>query len=313
MKYIYGNPNKAHSWKNVASIFAAHDSLNSAQTSSLPLVQFWCPSRKNYEGEKKGNDAIDLLKRCFEESYNGKEFQRAQLCFEYSVPVYKGSGLGKASMTDLMIMTAEKAIAVEAKWKECDERYPTIDDWFKERLGEGAKQTNLDGVLEGWIQYINDYLEKKGFGKKAVTVNDGDYSTIPYQLLHRIASACAVAAEKEAAVIYQLFYSSDSDENITKDNDWVNITCEKVNHFATKLQKGYEALFKNIERPVPIQFCIMGTKVVKGESFDDAVQKCKMCQKPYDWNELFLEMQQGKEIYKFPIESKRFPHNSKEL
>ncbi len=302
MDYIYGNPDNAFSWKNVASIFAAHDSLNSAQTSSLPLVQFWRPSGEKSEGKKMSKQAIVLLKKCFQKCYNEAEFKQAQLCFEYSVPVYKGSGIGKASMTDLMIITAEKAIAVEAKWKECDERYPTIDEWFKERLGEGAKPKNLDGVLRGWIQYINDYLKKKGFGKKAVTVNDGDYTTIPYQLLHRIASACDVSAEKEemeAAVIYQLFYSSDSDENIAMDNGWVNITYKKVDQFATNLQKGYEALFKNIEKPVPIQFRIMKTKVTKGKDFDTAIAKCKNCG---DLSELFLEMQHL-EIFNFAQEA----------
>ncbi len=312
MDYIYGNPDNAFSWKNVASIFAAHDSLNSAQTSSLPLVQFWRPSGEKSEGKKMSKQAIVLLKKCFQKCYNEAEFKRAQLCFEYSVPVYKGSGIGKASMTDLMIITAEKAIAVEAKWKECDERYPTIDEWFKDRLRKGAKQENLVRVLNGWIKYINEYLDVKKLSSEkklckmavegpAGRVDDGDYTiipdhykTIPYQLLHRIASACAVAnkcntdANKrntDAIVIYQLFYNENN-------GDLKEITEKKVQTFANKLNEGYAKLFG---KEKPIQFCIMKTKVTKGEDFDAAIEQCK---KGDDLNELFLAMQH-QNIYSF--------------
>ena len=42
--YNYGNPEKANTWEYAASIFAAHESVNSEKTSSLPLVQFWKPN-----------------------------------------------------------------------------------------------------------------------------------------------------------------------------------------------------------------------------------------------------------------------------
>jgi len=298
MEYIYGNPN-AHPWKNVASIFAAHDSLNSAQTSSLPLVQFWRASGKNFEGKQLNSDAQKLLKKCLGE--NGTD-KGAQLCFEYAVPVHKNSGRGKASMTDLMILTKKRAIAVEAKWKECKEDYQTIKDWLGAASKEGDSNENRRKVLNGWINYINEYIGEEKLN--TIVVDNGDdktipdhYKSIPYQLLHRIASACAEAKKKnkKATVIYQLFYS---DETSFKDAGWEVVTKGDVKKFAKKLRTGFVTLFKGFREPEPIQFSIMITKVSKGEGFDDAIEKCK---KSDDLNELFLEMQH-RDIYSFDWE-----------
>ena len=50
-----------------------------------------------------------------------------KFCFEYPVPV--NGGKGKASMTDLMILADNYAIAIEAKWTECKHKYEVIGDW----------------------------------------------------------------------------------------------------------------------------------------------------------------------------------------
>ncbi len=300
MEYIYGNPDTTHSWKNVASIFAAHDSLNSVQTSSLPLVQFWRASGKNFEGKQLNQDAKDLLKNCLGE--NGTD-KGAQLCFEYPVPVHPDcEGRGKASMTDLMIMTGKRAIAVEAKWKECEEDYQTMKDWLGATSKEDDSNENHIKVLNGWIKYINEYIGEEKLNEIAID-NGGDkiipdhYESIPYQLLHRVASACAVAKKKgtTAAVIYQLFYN---DENSSEDEGWVVVKKRDVEEFANKLRTGFETLFKGFREPEPIQFSIMITKVSKGKDFDAAIEKCK---KSDDLNELFLEMQH-RDIYSFDWE-----------
>lgn len=309
MEYIYGNPNKAHLWENVVSIFAAHDSLNSTQTSSLPLVQFWRASGQDCDGKQLNPDAQELLKKFLGENGTDKD---AQLCFEYAVPVHCKSGRGKASMTDLMILTKTHTIALEAKWTECHEPYQTITDWFKDRLKKGSKQENLVGVLNGWIKYINEYLSKEKLCEIAIDGRDNKiipdhYQTVPYQLLHRIASACAEAKNKKATVIYQLFYS---DENSSDDEGWVVVTKGEVEEFAKKLRTAFETLFKGFRESEPIQFSIMITKVSKGEGFDAAIEKCK---KSDDLNELFLEMQKSQSpIYTFPESSiKLFPFDQK--
>lgn len=292
-EYIYGNQNKTHSWENVASIFAAHDSLHSAQTSSLPLVQFWNPQSTDGELSERAKDYLRILGFCT------KPVANPRLYFEYAVPVYKNCGRGKASMTDLMILTDAHAIAIEAKWKECRGRYQTIQRWLGK---EETEDKNKRAVLGGWIEYINDYLDQKRC--RHIEIGKDDEAKIPYQLLHRIASACDVAYKegKDAAVTYQLFYS----ENISEEDGWSNITSKRLQSFAEKLQNGYEFLFKH---NVPIRFSIMKTRIAQGNDFGKAVEHCRI---DNDWNELFLEMQQNKEIYKFPTTSELIFPKTKE-
>ena len=281
MEYIYGNPNN-ESWNQVASIFAAHDSVHSAQTSSLPLVQFWQPAETGLEPRVEA-----LIKDC---GLEPSVLNNAKFCFEYPVSVQCG-GRGKASMTDLMIITDNYAIALEAKWTECGKAYPSISKW----LETDKADTNRKKVLEGCIKYINEYLKDKGGHE--ISLKDEGHRIIPYQLLHRVASACAVAKEKgmTATVIYQLFYNDEREKD-----DWKSIPYDKVDKFGADLQKGFVALFKDLKKPVPIQFCIMKTKVAKGKYFDTAMRKCK---KDGDLNELFLEMQHLN-IYSFPPDAK---------
>lgn len=298
MEYIYGNPN-AHPWKNVASIFAAHDSLNSAQTSSLPLVQFWRASGKKYEGKQLNKDAQELLEKSLGGTVTDED---TQLCFEYAVPIHSNSGSGKASMTDLMILTKTHTIAVEAKWTECAKHYaPTINDWLNEKE---EKKDNRKSVLTGWIKYINKYV---GPSMGELDPDKIAETTIPYQLLHRIASACAVANERktDAIVIYQLFYNDQPQDGMEI------ITEETVKNLAKELDSGYKALFKNDE---PVLFYIIKTKVKPCKNIEALEQLCpvdtsKIGGGKCDWNALFLEMQK-RPIYTFS-DIELFPFDKK--
>ena len=287
MEYIYGNP--GIEWKQVASIFAAHDSVHSEQTSSLPLVQFWQPKESELSQE-----AQVLIRDC---GLEPSVLDSAQFCFEYPVSVQCG-GRGKASMTDLMIITDNYAIALEAKWKECGNAYPPISKWLE--TNNADIRNNREKVLEGWIKYINDYLDN--------SINEQiDKSKIPYQMLHRIASACAVANKcnkAKAIVIYQLFYNGQ-----TKGG-----TKASMLKFCEKLKAGYNELF-SCKKLSKISFCIIQTEVVC-ENFEAFKEKCpkgkdKNGKDKYYWNALFRLMQKNP-IYTFPEPSiKLFPLDPK--
>ena len=73
--YHYGNPDNSNSWEYAASIFAAHESVASKRTSSLPLVQFWKPNPKGCLSEY----AKTFLKECGQSLNLGS----SKLCFEY--------------------------------------------------------------------------------------------------------------------------------------------------------------------------------------------------------------------------------------
>lgn len=101
--------------------------------------------------------------------------------FEHKTPVLKGRGF--PSCTDLMIEFANHNIAIEAKRTE--PKYETVEKWLKDI-------PNRKLVLEGWLSKINSQVQLK------IKINDVLY--LPYQLIHRVASACSDG--KKAHVLY---------------------------------------------------------------------------------------------------------------
>ena len=206
--YHYGNPEK-QDWSHVADVFAAHESLNSERTSSLPLAQFW--KEENLKDRVKNLETI-----C-----PGITILPAgsELYFEYGISVPDGYGRGKASMTDLMIISKQHAIAIEAKYTEVAKRYETIKSWLKK--SSKADDNNRVKVLNGWLKYISEANCFAANLKDSERVSQ--IKNVPYQLVHRIASACAVANRMNVspAVIYQIFYDKE--------------TCKKAAKFATNL------------------------------------------------------------------------------
>ena len=245
-EYFYGCPGK-QKWQNVVSIFAAHNDLKSEKTSTLPLVQFW-----RERGLKKRLKGIDPLRSIWRD---------AQLCFECAVPPKEGSG--KASMTDLMIIGKGAVIAIEAKYKECAGHYKTIQKWNKERSENKSK------VLKGWQKYISAVV--KGWDID-IENNPEIAQRVPYQLIHRIASACKVANDKavKPMVVYQLFYDNDTEAS--------------MNRFAKRLHSA----FANLGLTGKIPFRVIATPVTQVPT---RPPKGKL-------NDLFLEMLNG-EVYAF--------------
>lgn len=284
VSFYYGNPKDTGSWDQAASIFAAHDSVNSARTSSLPLVQFWKPMGK----ESVINPLADkMLEDC---GVSASDVE--QLNFEYPVPVKSDcNGKGKASMTDLMIISKYHAIAIEAKWTECKKKYEPISVWKK----EGKDKENRNNVLKGWIGYIKDFADSKGFETKTL----GEYDKIPYQLLHRIASACAVAKQqgkKEAIVIYQLFYDPDREVGCVGKEE--RVSKAKMEDFAKMLAGHYENLFKKLTK---IRFYITLFETKMNQSKELAGILDRVTDKDSSsLSDIFVLMQkQKKNVYEF--------------
>lgn len=275
--YYYGNPDKSNSWECAASIFAAHESVNSEKTSSLPLVQFW--KNKGHGLSKHGKK---FIKECgLSEIYS----EEPRFYFEYSVPVNNEKGAkGKASMTDLMILTRQCAIAIEAKWTECESVYEPIGKWKESGVVE-----NHDKVLKGWEGYINKYLE----GRERATITATD--DMPYQLFHRVASACYAAmldgGKKNAVVIYHLFYGSKNEYDTAK-------------KFAENIESMIYKIFgESAGGELPISFHVILTEVKLPPSGSVAEDKLKCVlvrakKEPKSYNELFVLMQKYN-VYSF--------------
>ncbi len=100
--------------------------LDSPRRSVVPLVDFWrTPEKRVHElGELIG---LPL-------------HPPAKLVFEYAVEVQ--SGRGKASFTDLMILTGDTAVAIEAKYTEPE--YENVRAWLRDPV-----EDNRTKVLNG--------------------------------------------------------------------------------------------------------------------------------------------------------------------
>jgi hypothetical protein len=145
---------------------------------------------------------------CFDILLNVDE---ASFCFEHETKV--GNGRGRSSCTDLMIISPEACIAVEAKWTE--PKYKTVEKWL-------GTSDNKKEVLEGWLEMIFKYA--------GVKVAAASILNLPYQLIHRVASACVVHRPK-TYVIYLCFDLNESTTNYYNNilKDFSEIISKKVN------------------------------------------------------------------------------------
>lgn len=109
-------------------------------------------------------------------------YQNMELVFEYETPVEKGKG--RASCTDLMIFNDKNSYCIEAKRTE--PKYQTVEEWLS--VGKENHENRLQ-VLQGWLYLI---------GKKCeMIISVSDIKEFPYQMIHRLASACKMKGKSE--------------------------------------------------------------------------------------------------------------------
>jgi hypothetical protein len=150
--------------------------LDSPRRSIVPLVDFWrMPDLRLVElGRAIG---IDLG-------------SATDIVFEHAVSTR--GGRGKASYTDVLITTPSAAVAVEAKFTEPP--YPSVRTWLQH-----PPDPNRAAVLDGWLGLIRPMATR--------TLTRDTVMDLPYQLVHRTASACASNRGRQA-VVYLVFAES---------------------------------------------------------------------------------------------------------
>lgn len=104
-----------------------------------------------------------------------------RIVYEYEVDVVQGKG--KPSCSDLLIETPSCSYIIEAKRTEG--KYDSVKTWL------GNSQNRIM-VLKGWLSLINSKI-----GTSIVTE---DVLRIPYQMIHRVASACSLNASNVKTV-----------------------------------------------------------------------------------------------------------------
>lgn len=98
--------------------------------------------------------------------------------FEYRVPSPKPRG--NPSQTDALIISDSTILAVEAKWTE--PRYETVAKRLSKPESDGADPRM---TVNGWLQHLQPFASPR--------LHVDDVTDVVYQVLHRAASACAVA------------------------------------------------------------------------------------------------------------------------
>jgi hypothetical protein len=179
LKLRFGQP-EPYDYDTIIDQFSG-TSFKSFQTSSIPLVQFW-------------KDTETLLNQLLKKL--NLDLVETTLCFEY--PTSPKKGKGKASMTDLMIITADAKVAIEAKFTEYTPKgsIELIRKWKNEGDVENRKL-----VLQYWKDLIEPFCDG---------MDDGALLNVEYQFLHRTASACKDTSQ--AIVVYQVFYDDETKE-----------------------------------------------------------------------------------------------------
>jgi hypothetical protein len=176
---FWGNP-KCSDYESILDYYSG-TKINSIRTSSVPLAQYW----------KNTGKVLGIIDKEL-----GIGSGNADVYFEYPT---KSTPKNKSSMSDVMIITGKSKIAIEAKYTEyAKSKYEAIGEWLKTSDSE-----NRRGVLEHWISIIKPYSSVCAEG----------YLDLPYQLLHRTASACFGKPES-AYVIFQLFWDSKTEKHL---------------------------------------------------------------------------------------------------
>lgn len=154
---------------------------------------------------------------CFRLVENNNE-TNAKYIFEFETPVSKGKG--RSSCTDLMIEYSNHCIAIEAKWTE--PAYIRVIDWLKD-------SANKEEVLKGWIEMISNHT--------GVNFDSESIHGLPYQLIHRVASACFLS-KKDTHVVYLGFDLSNSKEKYYIENlkAFSEILEDKINFYLARFK-----------------------------------------------------------------------------
>ncbi len=161
---LYYNANKVKSMNELIKKYSISE-FKSPYRSTIPLLILYKTTL---------NNSFGLMEKMNESN--------VKYIFEFKTPLSQGKG--KSSSTDLMIEYTNTCIAIEAKRTE--PKYETVSKW----LGE---TDNKKIVLEGWINIISNYTN--------VNFDSNSISDLPYQLIHRVASACSLN-KSQTHVVY---------------------------------------------------------------------------------------------------------------
>ncbi len=163
-------------------------SLQSPYRSTIPLLSLVEHSRPQWDA---------LL-----ESWGAPA--NATIHFEYCVASAKQGG--NPSQTDALVISGSSVWAIEVKWTE--PRYELVSKRLSRQESDGA---DPQVTVNGWLKHLNPFAVHP--------LHAEDVTEVVYQVLHRAASACAVATAHGCApqLIYLHFHPSPLKSSATTD------------------------------------------------------------------------------------------------
>ncbi len=137
--------------------------------------------------------------------------RRATVYFEYRVASPKPGG--NPSQTDALVLFSVQGLGCKAKWTE--PRYETVARRLSKPEADGADPRV---TLNGWLQHLQRFATRH--------LDIEDFADVVYQVLHRAASACAVATEQQSQpqLIYLHFHPSPLGNSATTDRYLSDVT-----------------------------------------------------------------------------------------
>ena len=168
---FYGRPENS-TFPDIIDQYSVGE-INSLRTSTLPLLNYWKDADRRLPGFLDGLGIRTEVRR---------------ICFEYPTRSYRSN---KSSMTDVMLFSDNWRLAIEGKFTEVANKQETVSKWNSRR------SENRSRVAAHWASMLRPFAE---FG-----LSEDSISGIPYQFLHRTASAC-FQNKTNACVVYHVFY-----------------------------------------------------------------------------------------------------------
>jgi hypothetical protein len=190
--------------------------LQSPYRSTVPLLSLVEHSQSDWR----------LLLSCFGAPPDSRIY------FEYCVPSPKVNG--NPSQTDALIMSDSTVWAIEAKWTE--PRYETVAGRIARAEADG---TDAAPTVEDWLRYLQPYA--------SCALHVDDFADAIYQMVHRAASACAVATAKrlQPEFVYLHFHPSSLRSTASIDQ-----YVSDLRHLRSLLGPGSGRVMRAVEMPL---------------------------------------------------------------
>jgi hypothetical protein len=152
--------------------------------------------------------------------------------FEYCVASSKVGG--NPSQTDAVITSDKRAVAIEAKWTE--PRYPTVSSRIRKPEADGGDPRI---TVRGWLGHLNSFATRP--------LDVDDVADVVYQVIHRAASACAIAVARNCRphLVYLHFHPSPHSSSATTAQ-----YARDLQHLHDLLGRPREVSFSVVEMPL---------------------------------------------------------------